>query len=147
MRRGRRRATLASKETAMKIIAAVIVLAVALPAVAAPTPQSLLVGDWRSVDDARAQVEIKADGTWIDSYAGMPSATATSHWILFSGAHPPKDAADQTLDATSTYLEVSDEGGPLVYALDATRLELTYLARGNTLTYARMKTARPPASR
>jgi hypothetical protein len=128
----------------MKIIAALIVLALALPAVAAPTPQALLVGDWRSVDDPRAQVEVKADGTWIDSYVGMPSATATSHWTLFSGAHPPKDAADQTLDAGLTYLEVSDEGGPLVYGLDhldATRLELTYLARGDTLRYARVKAA------
>ncbi len=127
----------------MKIIAALIVLALALPAVAAPTPQSLLVGEWRSVDDPRAQVEIRADGTWIDSYAGTPSATTTSHWTLFSGAHPPKDVTDQTLDAKSTYLEVSDKDGPLVYGLDrvdAKRLELTYLARGNTLSYARVKT-------
>ena len=132
----------------MKIIAALIALALALPAAAAPTPQALMVGKWRSVDDARALVEIRADGTWIDSYAGMPSATTTSRWILFSGGHPPKDAADQALDAKSLYLEVSDKDGSLVYAVDrvdAKRLQLTYLARGNTLTYARVETAGAPA--
>jgi len=129
----------------MRVVIALVALAMAASAVAAPTAQQLMVGKWRSVDDARAMIEVRADGTWIDSYTGIPSATATSHWMLFSGAHPPKAAADQTLDAKSTYLEVSDkDGGTLVYALDrvdAKSLALLYLARGNELTYARVKTA------
>jgi len=132
------------------IIATLIALTLAAPAVAAPTAQPMMVGEWRSIADSRALVEIRADGTWIDSYAGMPSATTTSRWTLFSGGHPPKDVADQTLDAKSTYLEVSDKDGPLVYAVDrvdAKRLELIYLARGNDLSYARVKAAGPPASR
>jgi hypothetical protein len=127
----------------MRLIFALIALAIALPAVAAPTPQSLMVGTWRSTDDARSMVEVRADGSWIDSYTGEPSATTTSHWMLFSGAKPPK-AADQTLDAKSTYLEVSDKDGALFYALehvDAKSLELLYLDRGNTLTYRRVKAA------
>jgi len=129
----------------MRVIIALVALAIALPAAAAPTAQQLMVGRWRSVDDARAMVEVRADGTWIDSYTGIPSATAASHWLLFSGAHPPKDAAGETLDAKSTYLEVTDkDAGPLFYQLelvDAKTLELSYLARGNELTYARVKTA------
>jgi hypothetical protein len=129
----------------MRVIIALVALAIALPAAAAPTAQQLMVGTWRSVDDARAMVEIRADGTWIDSYTGIPSATAASHWLLFSGAHPPKEAAGETLDAKSTYLEVSDkDGGTLFYALDrvdAKSLALLYLDRGNELTYTRVKAA------
>ena len=127
----------------MKLIIASIALAIASSAIAAPTQQALMVGTWRSTDDVRAMVEIRADGTWIDSYVGEPSATATSHWLLFSGAKPPKAAAGETLDAKSTYLEVNDQdGGQLFYALekvDAKSLELLYLDRGNELTYARVK--------
>src|ERR1700679_387953 len=115
----------------MKFIAVLITLAIASSAVAAPSQQAQMVGMWRSTDDARAMVEIRSDGTWIDSYTGEPSATATSHWRLFSGAKPPKEAAGETLDAKSTYLEVTDQdGGSLVYALDkvdAKSLELIYL--------------------
>jgi hypothetical protein len=129
----------------MRVIIALVALAIALPAAAAPTAQQLMVGTWRSVDDARAMVEVRADGTWIDSYTGIPSATAASHWLLFSGAHPPKEAAGETLDAKSTYLEVSDkDGGTLFYALDrvdAKSLALLYLDRGNELTYTRVKAA------
>jgi len=128
----------------MKVIVALIALAIASSATAAPTQQALMVGKWRSTDDAKAMVEIRADGTWIDSYTGEPSATATSHWLLFSGAKPPKEAASETLDAKSTYLEVNDQdGGQLFYALervDAKSLELLYLDRGNELSYARIKT-------
>ena len=128
----------------MKLIVASIALAIASSAVAAPSQEALMAGKWRSTDDAKAMVEIRADGTWIDSYTGEPSATATSHWLLFSGAKPPKEAASETLDAKSTYLEVSDQdGGQLFYALekvDAKSLELLYLDRGNELSYARVKT-------
>ena len=127
----------------MRVIIALVALAIATSVAAAPTAQQLMVGKWRSVDDARAMVEIRADGTWIDSYTGIPSATAASHWLLFSGAHPPKEAAGETLDAKSTYLEVSDkDGGTLFYALDrvdAKSLALLYLDRGNELTYTRVK--------
>jgi hypothetical protein len=127
----------------MRVIIALVALAIATSVAAAPTAQQLLVGKWRSVDDARAMVEVRADGTWIDSYTGIPSATAASHWLLFSGAHPPKEAAGETLDAKSTYLEVSDkDGGTLFYALDrvdAKSLALLYLDRGNELTYTRVK--------
>ena len=127
----------------MKLIIASIALAIASSAAAAPSQQALMVGKWRSTDDARAMVEIRADGTWVDSYTGEPSATATSHWLLFSGAKPPKAAAGETLDAKSTYLEVTDaDGGQLFYALekvDAKSLELLYLDRGNELTYTRVK--------
>jgi hypothetical protein len=129
----------------MKLIVALIGLAIALPAMAVPTQQQLMAGRWRSVDDPRSLIEIRADGTWIDSYTGEPSATATSHWLLFSGARPPKDAAGETLDAKSTYLEVSDkDAGVLFYALDqldAKSLDLLYLDRGNTLRYTRVKSA------
>ena len=128
----------------MKLIFALIALAIALPAAAAPTPQSLMVGTWRSTDDARSIVEVSADGLWIDSYTGEPSATTTSHWLLFSGAKPPKAAAGETLDARSTYLEVNDKDGVLFYALDhvdAKSLELLYLDRGNTLSYRRVGAA------
>ncbi len=129
----------------MKLIVALIALAIALPATAAPTQQQLMAGHWRSVDDPRSLIEIRADGTWIDSYTGEPSATATSHWLLFSGARPSKDAAGETLDAKSTYLEVSDkDAGVLFYALDqldAKSLDLLYLDRGNTLRYTRVKSA------
>ena len=128
----------------MKVIVALIALAIASSATAASTQQALMVGKWKSTDDAKAMVEIRADGTWIDSYTGEPSATATSHWLLFSGAKPPKEAASETLDAKSTYLEVNDQdGGQLFYALervDAKSLELLYLDRGNELSYARIKT-------
>ena len=129
----------------MKLIVASIALAIASSAVAAPSQEALMAGKWRSTDDAKAMVEIRADGTWIDSYVGEPSATATSHWLLFSGAKPPKAAAGETLDATSTYLEVNDQdGGQLFYALDKVdtkSLEMLYLDRGNELTYTRVKTA------
>jgi hypothetical protein len=127
----------------MRVIIALVALAIATSVAAAPTAQQLMVGKWRSVDDARAMVEVRADGTWVDSYTGIPSATAASHWLLFSGAHPPKEAAGETLDAKSTYLEVSDkDGGTLFYALDrvdAKSLALLYLDRGNELTYTRVK--------
>jgi len=129
----------------MKLIVASIALAIASSAVAAPSQEALMAGKWRSTDDAKAMVEIRADGTWIDSYVGEPSATATSHWLLFSGAKPPKAAAGETLDATSTYLEVNDQdGGQLFYALDkldAKTLELLYLDRGNELNYRRVTPA------
>ena len=129
----------------MKNLLVLIAILLAAPAFAAPAPQPL-VGKWQSIDDAKSFVEAKADGTWIDTYSGMPDATTISHWLIFNGSHPPKESQGQLMAgpiAGQSYLEVKDKDGDyLFYGLDHVdqkALQLTYLGRGNILSYKRVK--------
>jgi hypothetical protein len=130
----------------MRLILAALALMIAAPAmaVAAPTAQQLIIGTWSNDADAKARVQVKAGGAWIDSRTDDPTATSKSAWRLFSGAHPPKEfPTGETLNAKGAYIEVNDGGGEWrFYGLDlvnAKALDLTDLSDSSKLTYSRVK--------
>jgi hypothetical protein len=132
----------------MRQFLAVIALMIAGPAMAmaAPTAQQLVVGTWSNDADAKALVQMKAGGTWIDSRTDNPGAASKSAWRLFFGAHPPKAfPTGETLSAKGAYIEVNDFGGEYrFYGLDlvtAKTLHLTDLSDSSKLTYTRVKAA------
>lgn len=134
-----------------RLIASLIALAfLAGPAAGAsqPAPPTLeavraaLVGTWQSTDDTRFTRELDADGSAADRYEGDASATTTGHWALFLGSNAPKNLVGQKLEPGGFYLKLDENGDQLLFALvGLTRsdLKMIYLARGNLLSFVRLK--------
>jgi len=101
--------------------------------------KSLLVGAWRATDDAKATLDIAADGTWTSIYEG--DTLFVAEWTLFTGDQPPAGAAGPFTPA-SRYLEVKEEIGAFHYELghiadDA--FDMFYTVRGNNLSFTRVQ--------
>lgn len=107
----------------------------------ATTMHAMLEGVWRATDDTRALREFRTDGTEIDSYVGDSNATATSTWRLFTSQNPDVSLQEPLVDGV-VYLKLTSGDGTLFFAVEyvTTRtLNLTYLGRGNTLSYTRVR--------
>lgn len=98
-----------------------------------------LVGTWRSTQDDKSTLTIRADGKWSGGYEG--ETDSASDWTMFPGDQPPAGAAGPFTPA-SRYLEVKDTDGVFYYELGhvaADAFDMFYTARGNNLSYVRVK--------
>ncbi|MBV9159930.1 MAG: hypothetical protein JO019_05035 [Candidatus Kaiserbacteria bacterium] len=102
---------------------------------------SLLEGTWQSTEDSKFTREFKADGSFTDSYAGDASAATVGTWNLFTSGNPDPGLHD-ALEPGATYLKMTDPNEVLFFSLlhiDDSDLQLSYLDRGNTLEFRRIK--------
>lgn len=102
--------------------------------------ESALVGTWRSKQDAKFTREFRADGTIVDRYEGMESATLEGSWSMANPA--AVDLQGMEYDADAQLVMVND---PLesylfkVNSVTATDLSLTYVGgAGGTLEFERI---------
>jgi hypothetical protein len=108
-----------------------------------------IIGVWRSVGDANAEVAIAADGSLAWSYDG--DVHSVDRWRLFAGnALPPFVkptpglSLSQTFDPHMVYLEVvpGDGGRSYLYAVGyvgPNDLEMSYLGPGRPLAFTRVQ--------
>ena len=103
---------------------------------------SRIVGMWQSIEDPRFVREFKADGSGTDSYDGVKDAAGT--WMVYTSADAPPSVSFQ-VDPNAVYVEMTIGGTEpdvldfRVNAISDTALELTYMARGNTLSFTRIQ--------
>jgi len=97
-----------------------------------------IVGSWQSTEDAKFTRVFNNDGTTADLYDG--EAVSEGTWRTFTSVNAPDTSfpiaegivylAIETTDAETLYFSLG--------ALTPERLELTYLDRGNLLTFTRI---------
>jgi hypothetical protein len=95
------------------------------------TALARMQGTWRSVDDARAMIEISGD-RMTDIYGGEEVGAGTIRWL---------DGCPDSGGEGLAFTVAGGEEDGLCYFLvrvDARRLEYSYSARGNTLRYQRV---------
>ncbi len=96
-----------------------------------------IVRSWQSTQDPMFVREFKTDGTVVDSYDGKAESTGT--WTVFTKASAP--AVPFTLAEGTSYVQIMMSGAEAdilnfsVNALTPEALELTYMERGNTLSF------------
>lgn len=99
-----------------------------------------LSGTWRSTQDPRFVRVFAADGSVTDYYEGEESATTMGRWNVVEDANA-EQAEFATLSGMRTIkIEFPEE--VLYFAvvtLTDEKLELSYLARGNTLSFTRVR--------
>lgn len=98
-----------------------------------------LVGIFRSTQDELSTINITSDGKWTIGYEGEPDTVA--EWHLFTGDNVPEGVSGEFTPA-SRYLEVKDADMTLYYEMghiDEDGFDMFYTARGNMLSYARVK--------
>lgn len=91
-----------------------------------------MIGRWQSTDDARSIVAYREDGVIQDMYDGEVLSEGT--WELYTdndARYNPSSVFLRTVvdDTTFEYAVLSAEGD---------RFTISYLARGNTLSYVRL---------
>ena len=102
--------------------------------------QTSIVGKWQSNDDARFTREFQAGGKEIDRYDGQSDMIGT--WKIFSSAAPLKVPFEIVQGVTYVQIAVGSDPDPLNFSISAVtpeRLEMTYMARGNTLSFKRVQ--------
>ncbi|OGG53040.1 hypothetical protein A3H16_02385 [Candidatus Kaiserbacteria bacterium RIFCSPLOWO2_12_FULL_53_8] len=105
----------------------------------------MMVGTWRSNEDAKFTREFRADGTVVDAYEGDASASALGTWIIVDPTKEPQDMLGVPADSLMglTVLKLTFSNGDIMYfgvnSLTETSLALTYIGRGNTLNFTRMQ--------
>lgn len=102
------------------------------------------IGMWQSSDDPNYTVVIAPDGKWTDEYKGTDASSSVSQtgaYTLFTSANPDKDFTG-TLTPGVVYLKVVEASTIFYYSVleaDGTNLQLSYLARGNTLSFTKVQ--------
>lgn len=98
------------------------------------TNHDLIQGSWVSVDDENSSIEITADN-WISKYSGEDDYE--NEYII---SNQCANSIDDAQNPNGNYISMSDYGEIYCYEiikLDDETLEISYLDRGNTLTYKR----------
>lgn len=93
-------------------------------------------GEWLSTDDAQSSVLVEGL-IWTDLYDGQMMGQS----VVFAGSGCA-DGSGEGVDTIELFVIGSADAGSLCYSVlsvDANRMELSYLARGNTLTFTRAK--------
>lgn len=112
-----------------------------------PDPASVfatIVGSWQSTDDSNYSVTITSSGKWTDSYKGSGASNSVSEsgtYALFTSQNPDKTFTG-TLVPGVVYLKVSEGNSVLFYSVletSTTTLQLSYLDRGNTLSFVKVQ--------
>jgi hypothetical protein len=111
-------------------------------AVAAPAASSvaeLIVGTWTSTDDASYKITFSADMTLSEQY-GTSTVTHGTYSFAASPAGYVGDEVDTPSGQPNDYLLQEIDGERYAYrvvSVTPERLELSYLERGNTLSFTR----------
>jgi hypothetical protein len=96
-----------------------------------------IVGKWESTGDVKFVRELRADGTFTDSYDGASTDDGT--WKVFSGANAP--AVSFSVEANAVYLQLVTEHDVVdtlsfkISKLTPEELEMIYLERGGVLSF------------
>lgn len=102
------------------------------------------VGTWQSTDDPNYTVVITADGKWTDNYKTANASDDISEsgtYLLFTSADPDPDFTD-TIVPGIVYVKLTEGSDVYYYSVleaDASNLQLSYLARGNTLSFTKVQ--------
>jgi len=100
---------------------------------------NVVVGTWKSTEDAKFVRTISSDGTFTDTYVGQPDATVTGPWTTFTSENAP-DGFTYPKEADVTYLQLGLGNDALYFKVTKatdTDLELVYLNRGGVLSFTR----------
>jgi len=97
--------------------------------------KSVLEGHWISIDDTSYQVQVKAND-WIEFIEGEKPET-----YKFAIGDSCLANINAKTNPNGKYVTVFDEGIRCFYiiAVNDNKLELSYMARGNTLTFKKKK--------
>lgn len=98
-----------------------------------------LAGTWQSTDDARFVRSFDASGAVTDTYEGEEGATSIGTWKFV--VDPSEEQAELPAVKDATVIKIQFPEEVLYFAitdLSATDLSMTYLSRGNTLTFKRI---------
>jgi len=94
-----------------------------------------IIGSWQSTDDAKSVKVFKDGGVTEDVHDGKTISSGT--WEILDSFQP--SGADDVVKGTFLKVMIdSEEYMYTVVSVNETELELTYLARGNTLRYERV---------
>lgn len=107
-----------------------------------PAIRSAVAGTWQSADDPKFTRELAPDGSATDRYEGDAEATTSGRWQVFVGNAPPAGLAGQKFQPGVVYMSLAQNGDMLLFAvvgLSRAELKMVYLARGNLLTFQRLK--------
>lgn len=99
-----------------------------------------VVGEWQSTIDPQDKLVIEKGGTLSEMYAGW-TAEAGETWVLLRTLDKEGDPALAKLPS-GIYLKRTGKTGALYYSVSMQNddaLGLTYLARGNTLAFIRVR--------
>ena len=100
---------------------------------------SSVVGLWESEEDSKFTREILNDGSVVDRY--QDDADSKGRWMVFT-KEIPDTTFNGSLDEGSVYLSLTmSETEKLYFRIlraDKDSLELSYLDRGNTLSFTRI---------
>lgn len=103
---------------------------------------SNIPGVWQSTDDPNYSIDVTSNGKWTDSYQGADASSTTSEtgtYIFFASQNPDKDFTG-TIVPGVTYLKVTEGSSVLYYSVlevSGSNLQISYLDRGNTLSFVR----------
>lgn len=106
-------------------------------AVAAAMP-----GSWQSTDDPSYSIEITSNGKWTDQYKGANASSSVSEtgtYTLFTSADPDPDFS-AVLAQGVVYIKLVEGSDTYFYSVlqaGSGNLQLSYLARGNTLSFVK----------
>jgi hypothetical protein len=104
------------------------------PEVVVKKAEAALTGNWISTDDAKSEISINADD-WIEMYDGKQVSSSK-----YAMADTCLNAATDKSNVEGKYATVFDTSGNFCYyivELTADNLKLSYVGRGNTLSYKR----------
>jgi FlaG/FlaF family flagellin (archaellin) len=100
------------------------------------TKNTVLEGTWISTDDAKSQLQAKANA-WIELYEGEKPDT-----FKFAIGDTCLANANTKANPNGKYITVFDPDGNrcfFIVNVNDAKLELSYVGRGNTLTYKKKK--------
>jgi hypothetical protein len=106
----------------------------------------VMVGTWKSTDDASFTRTFNDDGTVVDAYTGDASATETGTFTTVDPLKEPAGAFDTVSPeslAGMTVLKLSfPKSGVMYFGVQSeteSSLNLIYIGRGNTLSFVKVK--------
>lgn len=102
---------------------------------AAKTTYALLQGTWQSTDDPKDVIELRGHRR-IEYYAGVPLGTTV---FMLDRACPSDPKAGHPSDNGRYLVEPREDMCWEIVGVNNQGLELSYVARGNTLNYRRIK--------
>ena len=100
----------------------------------------VIVGTWQSTEDPRFVRTFTADNTVVDTYEGMPEATATGSWTFITDL--PTELPGIEPVAGTRYLKITFAEEVLYFAIVShtdTTLAMMYLSGNGTLEFSRVQ--------
>ncbi|MEK7080062.1 MAG: hypothetical protein AAB901_02120 [Patescibacteria group bacterium] len=99
-----------------------------------------VTGTWQSTDDPKFTREFRANGTVVDRYEGNKDATTEGSWKVVTDSRTLPASIPNAKDLTIIQVGFPEEVLLFtVVGVSSTELELSYVGRGNTLHFTRIK--------